>query len=138
MAKQYEAQTPEEALPAWVLVKRQIVGRLYITQDYLVQYRKRNTSRNLKRLANNILDLYLLVKPKLKKIKHGKTFIKEFEGIEDQLAGITNLDAKQWINWFNTCIEAIEEMGVTRITMPSSRVGAELVEGTLMAGMVDK
>jgi len=138
MAKQYEAQTPEEALPAWVLVKRQIVGRLYLTQDDLQVYRKRNNSRNLKRLANSILDLYLLVKPKLKKINHGKQFIKDFNGIEEQLGTITETDAKVWLKWLGTCIEAIEEMGVTKITMPSSRVGAELVEGTLMAGLVDK
>ena len=137
MAKQYEAQTPEEALPAWVLVKRQIVGRLYITQAQLVIYRKRKNSRNLKRLANGILDLYLLVKPKLKKIRKGKDFIEKFDGIDEQLADITQTDARVWINWFNVCIDAIEEMGVTRITMPSSRIGAELAEGTLMAGLVD-
>lgn len=131
--KQYEAQTPEEALPAWVLVKRQTLATLYVTHELLKEYRRRPGRKNLRRFANNVLDLYLLVKPKLPKLKDGKKLIPRFEGIEEHLAELPeDIDAKEFIGYFNAEIDAIEAIGITKIMLPSTRWGAEMIEGTIL------
>jgi hypothetical protein len=44
----------------------------------------------------------------------------------------------EWGLYYNTLITAVEVIGVTKITLPSTRAGAELLEGTVMAQYIDE
>lgn len=128
MKPMYEANTPEEALPAWVLVKRQTLSQLYLNDSLLANYRHRPNSRNLKRLVNGVLNLYGLVRPKLPKLKDCEELTKQLKGIEQFTAEIPDdPDPKQWIAWHFVTTDAVEAIGITRITKPTEREGSELV-----------
>lgn len=130
----YEAQTPEEALPAWVLVKRRILEVQYNTHDLQREYRRRPSPRKLRAFANGCVDLYLLVKDKLPKVKDAKTLVKELKPLEKYAGSLPEeLDAEEWAKYFIYLITAVEAIGISKITLPSTRVGAELLDSTVMA-----
>ena len=108
--------------------------RLYETHFYLINYRRRPNTRNLRQFANGVVDLYLLCEPKIDKIKKkDRERIKsKLEGIERYLVDIpTDLDPVEWSGYFLGVIDAIEAIGVTKIMMPSTRDGYEMLEGTV-------
>ena len=139
MRQNYEAQTPEEALPAWVLVKRRTLEVLYGTHDLLREYRRRPSPRKLRAFANGVLDLYLLVKDKAPKVKDCKTLVPKLVGLDKYGYDLPeDLNAQEWCGYFDTLITVIEAIGITKIMLPSTRIGAELLEGTVMGQYIDE
>lgn len=99
-----------------------------------MEYRRRQTPRHAKAFANSVLDLYLLCKPKISKISaRDRNRIKPMlEGIDDFLAEVPDEpDIKQWAKYFDATIELVEAIGVTKITLPTTREGYEMLEGTV-------
>jgi hypothetical protein len=134
----YEA-TPEEALSAYYIVKRQICLTLYNNYALLARYRERPSPRNLRRLANGVIDAYSHLFPKISKLKDCKKIEADLKGIDEYLGGFkegVDLDPAQWVKWFKATTQGIESMGVTAITKPTTREGSELTEGTLFDDII--
>jgi len=127
----------EEALPTWLRTKHDLLDQLTVARARLRRYRARPNPRNLKRFADEVVDLYSLIQPKIHKIKNKDKYKADFKGIETQTMGVTISEPLQWGKWFMLCLNALEDMGVTRITLQTERWGAELLEGTIMAGEID-
>jgi len=125
---------PEEALPAWKLTKRDIFVTYIGVREALREYRRRPNPRNLGRVANITLDLYTALKPKIPKIKHRKRYEKALAGIDDYLGELPDMSKEEpakWVGWVDTLMFLVEEAGITKITLPGSRAGEEMLSGTL-------
>lgn len=112
---------------------------LYQDHDLLREYRRRPTPRNLRAFANGVLDLYMLVKDKAPKVKDAKALLPKMAGLEKYQANLPeDLDPVEWSNYFSTLISVVEAIGITKIMLPSTRAGAELLEGTVMAQYIEE
>jgi hypothetical protein len=93
----------------------------------------------LRAFANACLKLYSAIRDKVPKVKDAKDLIPLLTPLDKYTAYLPDdPDPEEWGKHYNVLVTAVEAIGVTKITLPSTRAGAELLEGTVMAQYIDE
>ena len=117
-------------IPAWRRVKDEILDARQICQYWLSKCQQQPMNINARRsFVAAVLHYYNVLKPKIKKhCKEIPTIFKQLDKISG-IPSVPSIDA--WIKIFHKIDNICEEIGVTKIEMPSEEVepGQDILEG---------
>jgi hypothetical protein len=134
-----------EAIPAWQVVKSEIVQSLYRAENYLNKYWSKNASCEFHKLqketyfakfVSEILSLYMKLRPKLERIKKSKKDkVGSYKGLQELDKSITNpkyssnKQKEKWIKIYFEIVNAVEDLGITKIELKLTPPELAYLEG---------
>ena len=111
----------EQAIPAWMKVKDNIVLTLFSTRHSLFCFRQKPHQRDLTDFKNGVVTLYGLICQDYKRDKKLSERYPELEQLAAYLTGFNgnDKDLSWWVNRYLDVDGAIFDLGITKITQES-------------------